>query len=133
MIYARLRPDGGLETTCLPEGVQPTGTMADMKTLNQDAEVPVVTGLQRIEPHYEETDTQIVTKFCIVENHPKAVMAEIRQLQNTLTASDYKIIKSYEAALMNTEAPYQIVPLHLERQQIRNRINELQNLIGIGN
>ncbi len=59
------------------------------------------------------------------------IEAEIRCLTSNLSASssdigDWKIIKCYEAKLMNKEEPYNLVELMEKRQAARDRINELQ-------
>lgn len=55
------------------------------------------------------------------------IRREIEELKKALTSTDYKVIKCYEASLIGEELPYDIKVLHKERQQIRNRINTLQN------
>lgn len=55
------------------------------------------------------------------------VRMEIETLKDTLTASDYKVIKCYEASLTGESMPYDVEPLHTERQELRDRINELQS------
>lgn len=52
---------------------------------------------------------------------------EIKALKASIEASDYKIIKCYEAFLIGEKLPYDIAELHKERQVIRNQINELEN------
>lgn len=52
--------------------------------------------------------------------------AIIEQLKNSLTTSDYKIIKCYEASLANEELPYDFITLRKERQAIREQINQLE-------
>lgn len=59
------------------------------------------------------------------------IEAEIRCLTSNLSASssdigDWKIIKCYEAKLMNKEEPYNLAELMEKRQAARDRINELQ-------
>lgn len=54
---------------------------------------------------------------------------QINALKATLEESDYKIIKCQEYALNNFELPYDIKSLHLERQAIRNQINELETTL----
>lgn len=51
---------------------------------------------------------------------------EIDSLKSSLTDSDYKIIKCYEASLIGASMPYDVALLHSERQSIRGRINELE-------
>lgn len=53
----------------------------------------------------------------------------IEGLKAQLTEDDYKIIKCYEASLLGNELPYDITTLHRSRQSIRDRINELEELL----
>lgn len=54
--------------------------------------------------------------------------AEIERLQEELNNADYKIIKCSEYQLAGLEIPYDIAELHRNRQELRDRINELQEL-----
>lgn len=54
------------------------------------------------------------------------VINEINTLKESLANSDYKVIKCYEASLRGKEMPYDFDILSLERQSIRDRINELE-------
>lgn len=59
---------------------------------------------------------------------------EIVSLRNALTAAtseygDYHIIKVYEARLMGKPDPYDIEPIISKREEMRTRINELQDEI----
>ena len=59
------------------------------------------------------------------------IEARIRDLVSKLDAStspygDWKVIKCYEAKLLNEESPYDIDELMTARQAIRDEINELQ-------
>ena len=54
--------------------------------------------------------------------------AEITTLKKQLEETDYQIIKSSEYQLLGLEAPYDLEELHTERQVLRDKINELQNL-----
>lgn len=49
----------------------------------------------------------------------------INILKKQLSSSDYKIIKCYEASLFGNKMPYDIVTLTQERDQLRDKINEL--------
>ena len=51
---------------------------------------------------------------------------EIASLKSELEQTDYKIIKCFEYQLVNLELPYDIQILHIERQALRDRINELE-------
>ena len=54
------------------------------------------------------------------------VRRKIQSLKDQLTSSDYKVIKCYEASLTRTVLPYDIDELHSQRQELRDRINELE-------
>jgi hypothetical protein len=51
---------------------------------------------------------------------------EIESRKQELSDSDYKIVKCYEASLLNKPLPYNVEELHQTRQQMRNEINELE-------
>lgn len=60
--------------------------------------------------------------------------AELRILQSELEANtsdlgDWKIVKCMEAKLLGNDLPYDINTLTEERQKLRDKINELENLI----
>ena len=57
------------------------------------------------------------------------VKTQIRELKDNLAATDYRVTKCYEASLLNQPLPYDISALHTERQQVRDKINELEALI----
>lgn len=50
----------------------------------------------------------------------------IEDLKAQLSDSDYQVIKCYEASLMGAPLPYDISELHLSRQAIRDKINDLE-------
>ena len=65
------------------------------------------------------------------EEERGALEAELRVLHSRLGASsssvgDWKVIKCYEATLKGIEPPYDVEELLAERQQIRDRINEIE-------
>ena len=53
---------------------------------------------------------------------------EIITAKRQLEETDYKIIKSSEYQLLGLEVPYNLEELHAERQALRDKINELENL-----
>lgn len=60
--------------------------------------------------------------------------AELRALHSSLSAAssgvgDWKVIKCYEATLKGIPEPYNVEELLAERQQIRDRINEIEALL----
>ena len=56
---------------------------------------------------------------------PKPV--QIRKLKEPLAATDYKVIKCAECQLLGEEMPYDVAELHMERQAIRDQINQLEH------
>lgn len=62
------------------------------------------------------------------------LQAELRELRSKLQANtsdigDWKIIKALEYQLIGQEIPYDINKLNNERQAIRERINQIENII----
>lgn len=53
---------------------------------------------------------------------------EITTFKKQLEETDYQIIKSSEYQLLGLETPYNLEELHAERQALRDKINELENL-----
>lgn len=53
----------------------------------------------------------------------------ISLLKQQLADSDYKVIKNMEAQMVQQELPYSSQELHNERQALRDRINELEELL----
>lgn len=51
----------------------------------------------------------------------------LRDLKQNLIETDYKIIKCYEASLVNEQLPYDINELIKLRNQWREEINKLEN------
>lgn len=54
---------------------------------------------------------------------------ELQELSETLTADQDKISQCMEAFMMNSEMPYDYQSLISKRNEIRNRIKELENLL----
>ncbi len=54
---------------------------------------------------------------------------EIDVLKKQLSSSDYKFSKMYEYSLIGKSTEYNADALHMERQALRDRINELQEEI----
>ena len=59
-------------------------------------------------------------------NQPTDYSCEIEHLKNQLSESDYKVIKNAECQVIGEALPYEPLELHIERQAIRDRINELE-------
>lgn len=54
---------------------------------------------------------------------------KIKELKEELSSSDYKINKNLEAQMAGVEYPYDPKKLHEERQALRDKINELEELL----
>ena len=54
------------------------------------------------------------------------VTAQIDDLKDQIAASDYKIIKTYEYALLGEQTEYDMEAVHAERQALRDQINDLE-------
>lgn len=83
---------------------------------------------QSQEIRYREEAHQIIAYYEVVDYSPDRITIEIDRLKSELTTTDYQVIKSYEYALAEQPLPYDLTVLHSERQLLRNRINELEQL-----
>lgn len=59
----------------------------------------------------------------------QAVRRMIEEQKALLSASDYKVMKCYEASIAGEEMPYDIDALHAERNRMRERVNELEKTL----
>ena len=90
--------------------------------MKQKAIIVTSKGARVVEVDYtpsEPTREEIIASY----------QAEIDALKAQIAEGDYKIIKCAEAQLLGSPLPYDIEALHAERQVLRDRINELENLI----
>lgn len=78
---------------------------------------------------YYYIDNQIVLKR-IVE--PEYVRQQMIVLEEELKMTDFKVIKAYEAQLIGDTVSYDFNQVHAERQAIRDKINELEEIIKKG-
>lgn len=77
---------------------------------------------------FEEIDNKIYQKWTIgpdTDYYQKL----IDEKKAFLSASDYKIIKYQEAILAGNEPPFDITELNIERQSIRDEINQLEKYL----
>jgi len=58
-----------------------------------------------------------------------ALCREMKTLKQDLADGDYKIIKCFEAFMTDKKLPYDLANLIVERDNMRNRINEIENLL----
>lgn len=77
---------------------------------------------------FDERDDKIYQVWTI-ETDVDYYQQLIDEKKALLAASDYKIIKSYEAQLVGNELPYDIEKLSIERQALRDEINDLEKYV----
>ncbi|MDL2319794.1 hypothetical protein LJC45_01535 [Alistipes sp. OttesenSCG-928-B03] len=133
--YAKL-VDGQLITTCANDDDPDTLGMivADgFKLYDEDAGQPEVGKFQSLNPVYHEEADKISLWWEIVDSAPEKITAEIERLDELLSATDYKIVKSFEYSLAGEKIPYDLPALHDERQALRDQINELKSLLNTDN
>ena len=90
-------------------------------------------GFQHFNPTEEMLleDGWVPEENFITETNEKNVDVdnEINELKDMLTSTDYKVIKCMEAFLCGKELPYDIYKLSVERNNQRDRINQLETSI----
>ena len=129
--YAKL-VEGQLITTCVPDDDPDMleQILADgFKLYDEDAGQPEVGPFQSLNPVYLQEEDRISLYWEIVNDDPEKVQAEIDRLEELISATDYRVIKSYEYALAGVSVPYDVTTLHHERQALRDQINELKALL----
>lgn len=96
---------------------------SDCPSFNEDLEILTVS--------YIESENEIIEKWNVQIDVSK-VNKKIKKLKDSLASTDFIIIKAYEAKLSMSDAPYsqeQLEKITQERQALRDRINELEELI----
>lgn len=83
-------------------------------------------GSIRIQP-YDNGDR--ISYHYIESVSKKLVTAKINEYKAYLDDTDYKVMKCYEATLLNLSLPYNIDEVHQTRQEYRDRINELEQYL----
>lgn len=74
---------------------------------------------------YEIKDFKLIQSWELVEDK-EFIEDNINNLKEQLSATDYKVIKCMEASLIGEQLPYNIKNLHKSREELRNKINELE-------
>lgn len=72
-----------------------------------------------------DAGTHIAFRYQRVVNTFK-LREDAQILKDQLSATDYQIIKCYEASLVGEELPYDVVALHTSRNAIRAQINDIE-------
>ena len=80
-------------------------------------------------PYYEVENNAIVQKWEIVNNDINIINQKIKELKAKLSDTDYKVMKCYEASLLNFPLPYNMDDVHQTRQDYRDKINALEVLL----
>lgn len=83
-------------------------------------------GSVRIQP-YDNGDR--ISYHYIESVSKKLITEKIDEYKAFLDKTDYKVMKCYEATLLNLPLPYSMDEIHETRQDYRNRINELETLL----
>lgn len=60
------------------------------------------------------------------ERQQRILSQEVINLESQLAATDYKVIKTYEARLKGNDDPYDTESILNARQKVRDQINEKQ-------
>lgn len=126
--------DGQLITTCAADDDRElinTMVADGFKILIQEEEPPTVelSEFDSLALRYRDEGFQMVAYYELLQNAPEKITVEIDRLKAELTATDYQITKSYEYQLIGQSPPYDIRTLHSDRQKLRDRIKELENII----
>lgn len=87
-------------------------------------------------PEFETRDYMLIDFYhrdgiLSVEYKPNVVCInkEIDRLKKVLSDSDYIVIKSYEATMIGQSVEYNMGEIHVSRQELRDKINELEELL----
>jgi hypothetical protein len=80
-----------------------------------------------LEREATEEELKMIEEHENVEKELMQKNEELADLERILSESDYKIIKFYENSLIGKELEYDIEQLHIERQNMRDKINEVKN------
>lgn len=90
---------------------------------------PDVGGNDSSRPYYEMEDGAVVQKWEIVNNDINVINQKIKELKAKLSDTDYKVMKCYEATLLNLPMPYAPEEVRRTRQEYRDGINTLEALL----
>lgn len=130
--YPEIRVDenGDKYTAMVSVAEQARGLSKEWKPVDKIDEARMVSDDERyiIVPHPYDAGDHIAYRY-ERKYDKQRVQAEIQALKDSLAASDYKVAKCSEAALLGAEMPYDVASLTAERQAQRDKINELELLL----
>ncbi len=78
------------------------------------------------EPRYRVEEECVVKYFELVADAPSLIARRIEELMAQLDESDYRVVKSYEMAMVGKSSPYDIEALHAERSALRSEVQALR-------
>lgn len=131
MNFAKIE-NGELITTYAPDEFQDVidEILADgFKEFRDDDTTPETSGFQTIQRRFEDRGDHVYAWIEKIENSPEKMRDEIAGLEKELSSTDYMITKANEYVLAGQSVPYDMTAIHLEREQIRVRIRELERMI----
>ncbi|MFR9622463.1 MAG: hypothetical protein SNG97_06860 [Rikenellaceae bacterium] len=128
--YAKINANGVLETTVantdeLAAYLLTKGFLPYITTEQPTTELDT---LQSWEQEYEVTADAITQRWVVVDNASEKISMKIVELTAELTTTDYKVVKNQELAMAGGEPYYDVIALHEEREAIRIKIRELEEL-----
>ena len=89
------------------------------------AGLPVVAENQKCDLSYYEQEGKVYQLWTVTSN-VEYYNGLIDALKVDLAASDYKVLKCYEASLVGSEPPYDIAELSTQRQSLRDQIGQIE-------
>ncbi len=106
-------------------------TLGKQKSLDRffdfvESEPPEVGGLDSLVPYYELRGNVVHQLWEIETDSPALITERINALKAELAATDYQVLKCYEATLIGTPLPYNLTALTTARATLRTQINTLQ-------
>lgn len=90
--------------------------------LSNDGSVYTETEVEPVQP--EPTEEELAEQAR--QQQISQLTAQIDGLKAQIAASDYKVIKTYEYALLGEQTGYDMEAVHAERQALRDQINTLE-------
>ena len=95
-----------------------------------ETEIPLIDNtIEYLHTYISIEEDGTFKKMYIIFKNKEKINNKIILLKQQLADTDYKVIKNMEAQLVNEELPYDSVTLHAERQALRDKINELEELL----
>lgn len=126
MTYAKIEENGYLFIEDIKEGESPTEGCKPLDDID-NSKLVQVDELTHIEAIPYDIGDRISFRY-IPRIDEYAYNNKLFELKHQLQAEDYKIIKCYEANLVEEEIPYNIKELRKKREMIRDEIRTLERL-----